>query len=456
MIWIIFLVSTVAFFWDINSFPLRNWDEAWYAEIIKNMASGNYSLLVPFWNGQYYFDKPPLYFWLSLPFFKVFGPGEWQARIISVLAAVGASFLVYSIGKKLFNQRAGILSFLVFLTLGQIYVRFSHGNLDALLIFFFLMTFYLYLLFGKKYQILTGIFLGLGFLIKGWFLGLFPLFIIFVYSFLKEKRSPRGLILILAFSILSSGWWYLLGFLKFGKPFINWYLFTIAEGGLNIPFFSFSLKYFEYFIRDIGVWFILVFLFLIKVPELSISSRRSLFSLAIPAFIFIFLINLLNEKLDWHVLPSYPFIALLIGYITERLFRIHPKSTLCLVGGILVLQIFVVYKIENIYPGRSEAGAKLGKYSRSILKPNDVIVLDDRDFTSFLYYSNQQKVYVLRDEGPTDKRDWWILKYENLPNFLEKNEHAIIISRSIANLSIKSSTEEVIGEENGYQFIVVR
>jgi len=57
---ILVLISSFAvFFSKISSFPLRNWDEAWYAEIIKNMASGKYGYLMPFWNGRYYFDNAP-------------------------------------------------------------------------------------------------------------------------------------------------------------------------------------------------------------------------------------------------------------------------------------------------------------------------------------------------------------------------------------------------------------
>ena len=100
----IFLISFITFFRNIGSYPLRNWDEAWYGEIIKNMASGTYGYMVPFWNGQYYFDKPPLYFWLSLPFFKFSPPPaggeEWQARIVSATAApVGAPSVFFFLQK---------------------------------------------------------------------------------------------------------------------------------------------------------------------------------------------------------------------------------------------------------------------------------------------------------------------------------------------------------------------
>ncbi len=134
--------SILIFFRRINVFPLRNWDEAWYAEIIKNMASGNYGYLMPYWNGRYYFDHSPLYFWLSAPFFKFFGPGEWQARIVSAVASVFVVIFIFLIGKRLVNTLTGFFSVLIFLTLGGVVMRFAHGNLDSFLVFFFLGSFY--------------------------------------------------------------------------------------------------------------------------------------------------------------------------------------------------------------------------------------------------------------------------------------------------------------------------
>ena len=185
---VLLIFSSLLFFLNINSFPLRNWDEAWYGEIVKNITSHN--TLVPFWNGQYYFDKPPLYFWLTIPLVKFFGLGEWQVRFVSNLFAVLSVLLIYLLGKRLFNSRVGLLSATIFLSLGQVYMRLSRGNLDALLICFFLSTFYFYLLSEKKklFAVVCGIFLGLGFLIKGWSVGLFPLFVIIAYSVVVEKR----------------------------------------------------------------------------------------------------------------------------------------------------------------------------------------------------------------------------------------------------------------------------
>lgn len=455
---LVLTISTFVFFFNINSFPLRNWDEAWYAEIIKNMASGKYSPLFPFWNGQYYFDKPPFYFWLSLPFFKVFGPGEWEARIISVAASIGVTFLVYLVAKKLFNSATGIFSSLIFVTLGQVYVRFSHGNLDALLVFLFLISFYFYLLSETKktFSILTGISLGLGFLAKGWLLGLFPLFVIFIYSLFKERRPPRNLGIVLPFIFLSSAWWYFLGYREFGKPFLDWYLLTVAEGDFSQPFPSFSFGYFKYFVRDLGVWIIPVLMYVFLIGKIQVLNWRNIFPLIFSSFSFIFIISSLSEKPDWHILPAYPFVAITAGYLVRKILEKYSFKILFLIVPLIVIQLFIVYKIENIYPDRSSVGARLGMYARNILGGQDTIILDDRDFTAFLYYSNLQKVYVVRDEGPTDKRDWWILKYEDLPNFIKTKDHVVIVSRNIERLSVDSSKKEILGSWAGYQFVKIQ
>src|SRR5579875_2085820 len=50
---------------------LAMWDEGIYAEISREMLSRN--PLVPTWNYQPWFEKPPLLFWITAGFFRVFG-----------------------------------------------------------------------------------------------------------------------------------------------------------------------------------------------------------------------------------------------------------------------------------------------------------------------------------------------------------------------------------------------
>ena len=64
--------------------PLTNWDEGIYAEISREMLS--LGLLVPQWNYQPWFEKPPLMFWITAAFFKLFGVTDFWARAGSALS----------------------------------------------------------------------------------------------------------------------------------------------------------------------------------------------------------------------------------------------------------------------------------------------------------------------------------------------------------------------------------
>jgi len=481
----ILISSSIIFFRNIDKFPLRNWDEAWYTEIIKNMASGTHSLLVPFWNGQYYFDKPPLYFWLSLPIVKFFGAGQWQVRLVSVIAAILALLFVYLTGKKLFNRRVGLIAFVVFVSLGQVVIRFAHGNLDALLIFLFLASFYFYLLSlqnrfprpkgrgslflaqnslhpwhkcqgffarNKIFAPVCGIALGLGFLVKGWFVGLYPALIITLYSLFTQKKLPRNLVLIVIFTLISSSWYFILGTLRFGGPFFNWYLLNPAGGLLKSPLSSFSLTYFGDLIKDIGFWWIPIVVFALKFRKIAQTEEKILITFLASILLFIFPLNFLSEKLGWYNLPAYPLVALVIAFALEKLYRKSAKVTVLLILVILILQVFNVNRIENIYPDRSQVGASLGLLAQKLIPKEDTVVLDDHDFTAFLFYSNHGKVFVVDREGPKPG-EWWILKYGQLPMFINDNPKTWIVTPNLENLPFEIKSEQVSGNLSGYSFI---
>jgi 4-amino-4-deoxy-L-arabinose transferase-like glycosyltransferase len=74
--------------------PLTNWDEGIYAEISREMLS--LGALVPHWNYQPWFEKPPLMLWITAVFFKVFGVTEFWARAGSALSGVGIVALLHA------------------------------------------------------------------------------------------------------------------------------------------------------------------------------------------------------------------------------------------------------------------------------------------------------------------------------------------------------------------------
>src|ERR1700748_2863345 len=73
--------------------PLTNWDEGIYAEISREMLS--LGVLVPHWNYQPWFEKPPLMFWITAAFFKIFGVSDFWARAGSAFSGVAIVALLH-------------------------------------------------------------------------------------------------------------------------------------------------------------------------------------------------------------------------------------------------------------------------------------------------------------------------------------------------------------------------
>ena len=421
---------------------LRNWDEAWYGEIIKNMAVNGHGWLMPYWNGRDYFDHPPLYFWLSGLVVKLFGLGEWQVRIISVIVGIAATGLVYLIGEKLGNKATGVWASLIWLTLGQVVVRISHGNLEGLVVMLSLAVIYLYL---QKRIIMAGIVLGLGFLVKGWLLGLVPMLFLASYEvYTKRRLSIRQFLTIGFMAVGVFGLWLVPAAIKFGWPVVQRYVFNPEAGRLSQAGTMFSWKFFEYLIRDVGWWWIAVVGGFILMGKL-----KSVTPLLVTAGVYIMAVSFLNEKSDWYLIPVYPLVALAIGQIVARWRQKWPKMAVAAVAIIVPLQVWQVYKIEIKYPDRSRVGAELGQWVKGKVPKSGTLILDDHDFTSFLFYSNQEMVYVMeRAEKKPD--EWWRLKYEELPNLVKEKGQVWLVTPDLVHAP-QGLTVETLQVFNGYK-----
>ena len=76
------LAIIVAFniFFGLGSIPLLDPDEPVYAETAREMIQFNDYLSPRIYN-EYWFDKPPMYYWLVAGAMHVFGDGEFAARL---------------------------------------------------------------------------------------------------------------------------------------------------------------------------------------------------------------------------------------------------------------------------------------------------------------------------------------------------------------------------------------
>lgn len=74
--------------------------------------------------------RPAGYVYFSIPFVAIFGPSVWGVRSLSLISGLGIIILMYFLGKKLFNEKTGLIaSFLASISLWDIYL--SRAGFEA-------------------------------------------------------------------------------------------------------------------------------------------------------------------------------------------------------------------------------------------------------------------------------------------------------------------------------------
>jgi len=175
---------------------LRNpWpaDEPVYSLIARDMlARGNW--LIPMVGGDYFQDKPPLLFWLQAISYRVTGSYLVGFLLPSLLAGLGTLWLIYDLGRRLWNREAGLYAALLLLFCVQFTLQARRAQLDALLVFFTTLSLYcllrqLLLEGGWRWAIGAGLAAGLGALSK--VVGFLSFLVLLPWLFAVWRGWPR-------------------------------------------------------------------------------------------------------------------------------------------------------------------------------------------------------------------------------------------------------------------------
>jgi len=106
---------TISVVWLAASLPglgsgyLVGLDETYYASCAQNMALGG-SWLVPEIAGEVFLEKPPLAYWGMAAAMKVFGAGEFAARLPSTLWGLLALLGTYGVAAGAGSRRTGLVA----------------------------------------------------------------------------------------------------------------------------------------------------------------------------------------------------------------------------------------------------------------------------------------------------------------------------------------------------------
>jgi 4-amino-4-deoxy-L-arabinose transferase-like glycosyltransferase len=93
-------------------FHLFEPDEGRYAQIPHEMLDRG-DWLVPTLQGEPYLDKPPLFYWLVMAAYAVFGVADWVARLVPAGAVLGCVLATYFLGRKSVGERSAFWGALI-------------------------------------------------------------------------------------------------------------------------------------------------------------------------------------------------------------------------------------------------------------------------------------------------------------------------------------------------------
>jgi 4-amino-4-deoxy-L-arabinose transferase-like glycosyltransferase len=162
-------------------------DETRFAQVAKEMVeSGQW--FFPMRGGELYPDKPPVFMWSIAFFYWLTGSIRIAFLLPSALCSVLSVFLVYDLGRRLWNNQVGWYAFLVLLLSLEFMEQAKTAQIDAMVSCWITVSCYGLLRFillggGWRWYFLAWFFMGIGVITKG--VGFLPLLMLLPYAALR-------------------------------------------------------------------------------------------------------------------------------------------------------------------------------------------------------------------------------------------------------------------------------
>lgn len=418
-----FLLLSFLFFFRLDYTALESYDEAWFADITRNLVVSKNPLELSF-NQARFTDHPPLIFMLmAVP--SVLSPNqEFAARFISAALGSLTDWLVYEIGKKLNRPLVGLGASMILLSSMWFMIRARSGNLDIPLLFFIAFTYFELILYdqkknAKEFYLAT---MGLAFSVLSKTLvgfGLLPVYAYFIWLNREEISLQKNALKIslLFLSIVSP--WYVYNQL-IDPSFLGHHFFDIAGRGRENYFsWQFIQRSLFYLQVGMGKW-LKVFLFSIPVSLLfyrnSKKDRKKIISLGL-LFLGFAAPLLFSSKVEiWHLIPLYLPISLGIAYFFLGSVKIFfPKRKyLKLIGflGIVVIAVYQFYSFSNLIYLRTPKISYERDISRKASGYSQIYLMTSF-YPAAVFYS-ESRVIPLRLRGDAYQEMTALLNGENI------------------------------------------
>jgi 4-amino-4-deoxy-L-arabinose transferase-like glycosyltransferase len=341
-------VASVALLHRLSTGSLPPFDDTTYALVSKTILKTGDWITMRWLDIPYLlFGKPPLNFWFTALFFKLFGVGEFAARLSSAIHGVLGIVAVYYMGKELHSRFAGIAAGFFLLSLPDYFKLSQSAMLDVPVTFYITLSLLFYLLAEKTGRLLHYALFGVGFglaIMTKSLVGLLPLIMIGLYHLLTKNLKPlftARFVAGLGFGFLVCFPWHFWQYLRFGRSFFTQFFvdsFTYNAFTVLADLHHSSLGfYFGKLYENDPVHLALFAASLVLVAVMAIrGNHQSAFLIAQVLAVFI-LFSAFQTRMPWYITPAFPAMAICFGIFLERLYRIRRLSVAVIVAALILL-----------------------------------------------------------------------------------------------------------------------
>lgn len=356
IIGLLIFISVLVLFRNLGSSTLNDWDESWYAEnALEILKTHDWSVMRYGGNIDYYYGKGPLGAWLVALSFIIFGVNEFALRFFPAFFGVLTVVLLYLFGKEISGRKTGVIA-AVLLLINKGYIGYhcaGTGDFDSMMIFFMILTLYLFYIsekYDKKLLIIPMFFvIALNFMVKT-VLAFLPLFTILLYLLItrklrsyKNKYSLYGIITFLIVTLPGL----ILYFIVDKKNFYHTLFYHTLTRFTETFFFEAPWYYYiGIILGHVRMFFFIIFLISV-IYSLYLIKKKNHKNLLIFLYIFFAftVFSVSRTKLFWYIFPLYPAISLLSAdFITA--IKIKPK-TLRMIAVILFIILITFCLLDS-------------------------------------------------------------------------------------------------------------
>ena len=370
------LVCYFVFFFNIGNYALMDVDETRYVSMARDMFHSK-DFMTLYLNGEYFFEKPPLYFWGECLSFAIFGKvNEFTARFPVALYGSLSAFLVYFVGRKIVSRRFGFISAVILATTLEFVMLAKFAILDIVVttcigfsVMFGFLTQFVKENHVKYMWWLFYIFSGLAVMAKGIPGFIVPFAVMFFVTIanktFKQVFKPQYILVGFALFFLIVLPWHLEMFRIHDPLFFNEYImkhhinrfFSSSEIDREQPFYFYFLTI---------LWGLIPWVFsaiavgiskLKSVEKLCFEDKKGKFLLFnIIAFaVTLLFFSVSSTKLITYILPVYFFTAFMMGFIWEDYifdgkYKKAINLSVYILGGICIFAAIVACFMKYYLP----------------------------------------------------------------------------------------------------------